>query len=67
HYTSPFIQLYKAKNTLQSILQEINLNLPINTSRNQSKPTNKSLFSIFKSHIYTKKPHTKPLASTIAL
>lgn len=39
HYTSPFIQLYKAKNTLQSILQEINLNLLINHFLVFSNPT----------------------------
>ncbi len=38
-YTSPFVQLYKAKNTLQSILQEINLNLPINHYLVFSNPT----------------------------
>lgn len=38
-YTSPFVQLYKAKNTLQSILQEMNLNLPINHYLVFSNPT----------------------------
>lgn len=38
-YTSPFVQLYKAKNTLQSILQEMNLNLPINHYIVFSNPT----------------------------
>ncbi|MDQ7130182.1 NERD domain-containing protein [Mammaliicoccus sciuri] len=38
-YTSPFVQLYKAKNTLQSIFQEINLNLPIHHYLVFSNPT----------------------------